>query len=60
MTKERAEEIRKAIWAAGGWIQVGATLTKDEDREVKRFWNRLPGSLSYYDVVARMARGEHL
>lgn len=60
MTRERAEEIRKAIWAAHGWGQVGQHYTAEEREEINRFWTRLPGSTSFYDAVARMARGEHL
>lgn len=60
MTKERAEEIRQNIMAAHGWSQVGRDLTAEEDAEVRRFWNTLPGNTSFYDAVCRMARGEHL
>ena len=60
MTPERAEEIRKAIWAAHGWAQVGQTYTAEEQREINRFWTKMPGNTSFYDAVVRMARGEHL
>jgi hypothetical protein len=59
ITKERAEEIRRAIWARHGWTAPNQ-VTAEEDREIIRFWNTLPGTSSYYDAVARMARGEHL
>ncbi len=60
MTPERAEEIRKAIWAAHGWAQVGKQYTEAEAKEITRYWNTLPGSTSFYGVVSRMAKGEHL
>ncbi len=60
MTAARAEEIRRAIWAAHGCAQVGWQYTKDEEAEINAFWTTLPGSTSFYDVVARMALGEHL
>jgi hypothetical protein len=60
ITKERAEEIRKKIWADHGWTKVGTCPTKDENDEIQRFWSRLPNNTSYYDVVSRMARGDHL
>lgn len=60
MSRERAEEICKAIRKARGWTQVGVCPTKDEDREIIRFWNTLPSGSSYYDAVAGMAKSEHL
>lgn len=60
MTRERAEEIRKAIWAAHGWAQVNVSHTPEEEEEIQRFWTTLPGSTSFYEAVSLMARGEHL
>ncbi|QQR41878.1 hypothetical protein JKA73_22320 [Myxococcus xanthus] len=60
MTTERAEEVRRAIWAAHGWAQAGWQYTKDEEMEIQAFWTTLPGGTSFYDVVARMAQSEHL
>ena len=60
MTPERAEQIRKAIWASHSWAQVGTHYTAEERTEIGRFWNTLPGGTSLYDAVAGMARGEHL
>lgn len=60
LTQARAEEIRKAIWAAHGWGKVGRDYTVEEQAEIDRFWTTLPGNTSFYDAVNRMARGEHL
>jgi hypothetical protein len=58
ITAERAEEIRAAIWGSHGWEEGGATAA--EKVEIHRFWDTLPGSCSFYDAVARMAKGAHL
>ncbi|WP_408890112.1 hypothetical protein ACJ2CR_02595 [Myxococcus faecalis] len=60
MTDSRAEEIRRAIWAAYGWAQAGRQYTNEEELEINAFWTTLPGGTSFYDAVARMALGEHL
>lgn len=60
MKPERAEEIRKTIWAHHGHTKLGRDLTGDEHDEVCRFWAGLPGTTSFYDAVSRMAKGEHL
>jgi len=60
LTAARAEEIRRAVWAAHGWAQAGRQYTEDEEAEISAFWTALPGGTSFYDAVARMARGEHL
>lgn len=60
MTAARAEEIRRAIWAAQGWALAGRQYTKVEEAEISAFWTPLSGGTSFYDAVARMAPGEHL
>ena len=40
--------------------QAGRQYTKDEEREIQAFWTTLSGGTSFYDAVARMARGDHL
>lgn len=67
MTRERAEEIRRAIWASGGWgyrvdDQGRRTdcYTAEERAEIVAFWDTLPGTSTFYDAVARMAQGERV
>lgn len=53
MTRERAEEIRAAIWRAHGWGGGGATPA--EQSEIAAFWKTLPGSCTYFDAVSMLA-----
>ena len=60
MTVERAEEIRASVWRnMQGSLE---EFTAAERAEIVAFWNRAdkPGTRSFYDAVAAMAKGEHL
>lgn len=71
MTKERAEFILSNRLRGGDfpmafveayrgpWAQVYEYgITKAEDRYVRQVWSTQPGSTTYYDALARIARGE--
>lgn len=34
-------------------------ITVQEDKDIKRVWDRMPGTTCYYDAVQRIARGEY-
>ena len=58
MTKERAKQIQLALQS----VRVpsdGGGATKEEDAEIKAFWDKCPGNWSYYHAVAAMAQGAH-
>lgn len=59
ITPERAKEIQQWILSTS-WLKPQNGPTDEEDREVRAFWDTLDGGTSYYDAVARMARGDHL
>lgn len=43
----------------GPWAQVYEYgITKAEDRYVRQVWSTQPGYTTYYDALARIARGE--
>jgi dihydroxyacid dehydratase/phosphogluconate dehydratase len=53
ISKERAEEIRKEIWASHGWNS--KSMTKEEEQIIKSYWNSLPGETTFYDAVRDLA-----
>lgn len=55
MTRERAEEIRRAIWDSHGWDGVE---TPEERKEIVKVWETMPGWTCFYDAVERIAKGE--
>ncbi|WNZ59102.1 hypothetical protein QEG98_23685 [Myxococcus sp. MxC21-1] len=52
LTLERAEKIRRAIWASHGWAQVGSQFTKEKEEDLRAFWSTLPGDLGINDAVS--------
>jgi hypothetical protein len=57
ISKERAEEIRATLWRNMQGSGSGGE-TPQERAEIMRFWSGIGGENSYYDAVARLARGE--
>ena len=53
MTLERLKEIRQRIWDSHGWDD---GETPEERREIKVFWETLPGHTSHYDAVCMFIR----
>ena len=70
MTRERAEYIRTHLaygdiryafprrYAYNGGRVHADGLTPEEDADVRRVWDTMPGHTCYYDALTRIARGE--
>lgn len=53
ISKARAEEIRKEIWASHGWESKSMTI--EEKKIISAYWNSLPGETTFYDAVRDLA-----
>ena len=61
ITQERAREIMKKaqdLTKCGPWADhIVEAMTPEEDAEVRRHWNALPGSTSYMDAFFDFLQG---
>ncbi len=62
MTRERAAEVVRLAQERAGWLpwseMLKYILTNDENAEVMRKWDTMPGNTCFVDALLRFRNGE--